>query len=415
MIGYYDSIMQALEANTPYQDVLAAAASSSAIAIQYGHRRNKYINGECLCNEDFAREYYQLFFGVLGEYDPEYHETVTIKNTARALTDIVIEQDADNQWTAGISFGSEFHYPDSLEMLYKNYPGQDLPERIDQLSQDAINHPESLNELPVMIIAGLADDNLDAAKITRIRDAWASMQPKNLLTFLRGYAISPLFHSTNRVKYFSSIDRHMLIANKVGMTNEEGYLGLHGVMDYRNETARVFHPVHNVFGNQSGTEAASSAGVFRNNYNRVTQGSYRFLEASGTKYGRDWERDWSSVAPQDEGGQYRVRQLAEWLWNRFIGDGLKHFGVLERAHVYALLATSRDLVELASPDDLERIVTSYDLETDPALIALVDDISGYSLALGSPDTDIRHAANQQVGMAINFIVATPYMFAQEGG
>ena len=76
LVGYYDSIMKALEEDKPYQDVMTVAATSSAIATQYGHVKNRFRNGECFCNEDFAREYYQLFFGVLGEYDPDYHETV---------------------------------------------------------------------------------------------------------------------------------------------------------------------------------------------------------------------------------------------------------------------------------------------------------------------------------------------------
>ena len=414
MVRYYDDIMAALERGTPYQDVLTTAATSSAIATQYGHFRNRFKNGICFCNEDFAREYHQLFFGVLGDYDPDYHETVTIKNTAKALTDMSIERNEAGIRTGNISFGVEFHYPGILEILETDYWGEDMPDRIDQLSQDEINHPESLDNLPVMIISGLADDNLNDAKIAQIRSAWAAMQPKDLLAFLRAYAVSTLFHSEDRIKYLSSIDRHMLIANKVGLNNEENYLDLHGVMDYTNEDVRVFHPTHNVFGSQTGVEASSSADVFRNNYNRVTRSDYRYRNASGESYGRLWERDWGSIVPIGETGEYVVRDVAEWLWNRFIGDGLKHFGPLERAHVYALLASNRDLIYLVSPEDLSRVITAMELETEPALIALVNSLSTQSLPLDSIDTDEKRYANERIGQAINFIVATPYIFAQEG-
>ena len=61
VIGYYDDIMGALQANSSYQDVLTVAATSAAVATQYGHLHNTYRDGVCYCNEDFAREYYQLF------------------------------------------------------------------------------------------------------------------------------------------------------------------------------------------------------------------------------------------------------------------------------------------------------------------------------------------------------------------
>jgi hypothetical protein len=414
IVHYYDDIMAALEGGAPYQDMLSTAATSAAIALQYGHFRNRFRNGVCSCNEDFAREYHQLFFGVLGDYDPDYHETVTIKNTAKALTDMSIERDEAGSITGKISFGAEFHYPGILEILETDYWGADMRDRIGQLSQDEINRPESLNNLPVMIISGLADDNLNEAKIAQIRRAWAAMQPKDLLTFLRAYAISTLFHSEDRIKYLSSIDRNMLLANKVGLNNEENYLDLHQTLGYRQEDVQAFHPTHNVFGNQTGVEASSSADVFRNNYNRVTSTDGRYRRASGEVFGRLWERDWGSVVPVGQGGEYVVRNVAEWLWNRFIGDGLKHFGPLERAHVYALLASNRDLIYLASPEDLSRVITSSELETEPALIALVDNLSNQSLFLASSDSDERHYANERIGQAINFIVATPYIFAQEG-
>jgi len=414
MVRYYDDIMMALEAGLPYQDVLTKAATSAAIATQYGHFRNRFMSGICFCNEDFAREYHQLFFGVFGDYDPDYHETVTIKNTAQALTDMSIELNDAGQRNGNISFGAEFHYPGILEILETDYWGVDMPDRISQLSQDEINHPESLDNLPVMIISGLADDNLNDTKIAQIRGAWAAMQPKDLLAFLRAYAVSTLFHSEERIKYLSSIDRYMLLANKVGLNNEENYLDLHGAMEYTKEDVRVFHPTHNVFGSQTGVEASSTAEVFRNNYDWVTRRSFIYRNASGERYGRFWERNWGSIVPIDETGEYVVRDVAEWLWNRLIGDGLKHFGPLERAHVYALLASDKDLIYLVSPENLSGVITPIELDTEPALIALVNSLSNQTMALDSIDADVKQYSNERIGQAINFIVATPYIFAQEG-
>ena len=107
---YYDDVTDSLSANAPYQEVLARAASSAAIARQYGHAFNRWSAGKCYCNEDFAREFHQLFFGVLGDYDPVAHETVTIKNTARALTDMAVDAGATQ-----VTFGTAYHDADLLE------------------------------------------------------------------------------------------------------------------------------------------------------------------------------------------------------------------------------------------------------------------------------------------------------------
>ena len=52
--------------------------------------------------------------------------------------------------------------------------------------------------------------------------------------------------------------------------------------------------------------------------------------------------------------------------------------------------------------------------TLPGSKATLADLSSRTLTLDSGDANERAAANEQVGMAINFIVATPYIFAQEG-
>jgi len=410
MYPYYDNIMDSLAQQTPYQDVLSSASLSAAVALQYGHNNNRYIDGQCLCNEDFAREYYQLFFGILGNNDPDYHESVTIKNTAKALTDLTVITDPDNDSTPQVVFGTTQHYRGVLEMLNVAIGGIKADERIEQISQYAIEHQESLDNLPVMIIQGLADDNLDSQKIAAIRSAWAAMPEKNLLDFLRSYAISNLFHNPGRVKYLTSVDRHLLITNKVQLNNNEGYLELYRPEWFRLEGVQVFRPVHNVFGGQTGLEAADSVEVFNRAYDMSTDLESKIRKASGVSYRRSWEKNWASTTMHNG----KVYVVANWLWKRFMADGLKNFGPLEKAHVYALLATGKDLAYLIDPDNADRVITLDEIQTDQSLLDLVNELAHRRVPLGDSDPEIRLEANERVGMAVNFIVATPFMFAQEG-
>ncbi|MBX2849527.1 MAG: hypothetical protein KTR16_14490, partial [Acidiferrobacterales bacterium] len=88
MTYYYDLIMEAHEQNRPYYEVMGIAAKSAAVAMQYGHRENRWNAGDqiCECNQDFAREIHQLYYGIFGTDDSSHHENVTIPETAKMLT-----------------------------------------------------------------------------------------------------------------------------------------------------------------------------------------------------------------------------------------------------------------------------------------------------------------------------------------
>ena len=431
IIAYYDGITESLEAGLPYHQVLSNAALSAAVARQYGHFTNQWINGICFCNEDFAREYHQLFFGILGEYDTEYHETITIKNTAAALTDIRLDFDTTQMdFVDFVTFGTQYHAPGPLDILNSSVTGADAEQRIQQLSGIAIAHPESLDNLPLIFIQGLADDNMTDAKRDRIRQAWNDMQQKDLLRFLRAYAVSDLFHSAERVKYFTSVDRYFTITNGITHSNLEANSELYTPFDgLESEDVIAFSPRYNVFGAQTSLDAAESASVFRTNFNRVTREHYRFRLPGANSFGSAFVKDWASVMSAGDTSGYRVDGIAEYLWRRFVADGLKNFGTLERAHVYALLAFDTDLTyavnraeiiaqgldpEDLSLYDLDRVITQADLETDADLQQIVNDMASLTLELSSSDNSLRQQANVRVGSAVNFIVATPYMFAQEG-
>ncbi len=428
---YYDDITSALGAGRSYQDVLATAATSAAIARQYGHFENRWIKGSCYCNEDFAREYHQLFFGILGAYDPLRHETITIKNTAAALTDMRLAFDpVQMDFADTLTFGTEFHTPGPLEILRTTNVGANARERIEALSDVAIAEQESLDALPLMIIRGLADDDLDAHEVEALRRAWRSMPEKSVLEFIRAYAISNLFHSASRVRLRTSVDRLLLLTTRATLANRDNYLEIYTPYDLADEDVQPFAPRHNVFGDATGAEAADSSAVFRNNYNRVTRDDWRYRLASATLNGVVWEKDWGAVVPRNAAGEYRVQDVAEWLWQRYVADGLKNFGPLERANVYAFLAYDADLIYLVNYDeisrsgrdpgdlslyDFNRIVTAADLASNPALQALVNALGSQTLPLTVVDADARHAANARVGSAINFIAATPFVFAEQGG
>ena len=407
---YYDTIMTGLAANKAYHRVMADAASSAAVAMQYGHRLNRIVDGACECNQDFAREFHQLFFGILGHYNPKVHETVTVPNTARALTDMAVNwTEEEGGWDDAVNFGTDYHDRTTMRVLQEPVQGRTARQSITAIAEVAIRHPESLQNLPVKIIAGLADDNLDETKIQAIREAWAAMPSKNLLDFIRAYAVSTTFHNPTRFRYLSSIDRQMKIAVQFTTRNREAALDLYqpeyGLHD---EDVRVFAPKHNVFGGQTGTDAVGAAMVFQNNFARSTEYNWMY-RTSGESWGRTFEKDFRRVIPAGETDSYRVDLVAEMLWHRLIGS-LRTFGPLERAYVYSYLAKRLDAAT-ALGFAQDHAVTTADLDAKAPEIAA---LAATRIALAATDADTRDHANSAIAEAIAFIVATPYMFVEEG-
>jgi len=423
IIRYYDDIMNALNSDIAYQNVLAIAAKSAGVATQYNHKDSLFIDSKFRGNEDFAREFHQLFFCILGDYDPEYHEYTTIRNTAKSLTHMTVKKvedgNNDSYYSDEVEFGVKYHYPASLEVLNTMIEGQNAKEKIEKLAQVAINHPESLKNLPIVIIRGLADDNLNEYKYKIIRQAWEMMETKSLLQFLRKYAISTIFHDESRIKYWSSFDRNIMMANLVSLSNSESYSEFYSpATGFYYEGVRVFRPMHDVFGGQTGLEASDTADVFKNVYNRIVNQPWTFSKTQ-EKIGEKvvWEKDWGKVVPSDPDGIYRVKSVGEWLWNRFVADGLKNFGSLEKAHVFALIGSGKDLAYFINPNNPLFVYTSQLLESDRSLKEIIHDLTISPVCL--KQTDVCYAedveeANFRIGMAINFIAATPYMFLQEG-
>lgn len=416
MLRYYDDIVDGLARGDAYEQVLANAALSAAIASQYGHYKNVYRNGQFFGNEDFAREFHQLFFGILGNYDPVEHEAVTIKNTARALSGIQLDVDANGFIAPTAHYDPNLHDFHDLTILRSTISGTDARQKISQLAGVAINHAESLDNLPVTIIRGLADDNLSADNIAELRRAWRDMARKDLMRFLRDYAISPMFHSTHRVKYLNSFERHLIAVNMMTLANQETYLDLYQVRRYADEGAEPFKPANNVFGGQSGAAAAASSAVFRSAYNRSTQEWLRFALPNFTlPNGTTWEKDWRLAMPKDATGHYKVAHVAQWLWQRFIADGHAHYGILEKAQLHSLLSSGVDFTRVATNGaDSQRVYSAAEINSTPALVKLINDLGDKDMALDDADANNRQIANALVGQGANFIVATPYAFVLQG-
>jgi len=374
LMRYYDDIMEAHESGVPYQRVIAVAAKSAAVAMQYGHRRNRWVlrSGEyiCECNDDFAREIHQLFFGILGELDPlstasyNNHEEVTIPQTARMLTDMQVQYDNTvDRFPDYVTFGTSEHHTGPLNILNQQITGANASQKIDNLVDVSIEHPESLEALPIIIISGLADDNLlnntpvASARREALRDAWAEMgSNKNFLQFIQAYAVSDLFHSPDQRKYMTTAERLVYQANRFYLSNTESLqdrMEIDGQL--RNENVRLFRPVHNVFGGQTALEAANSSTIFESNYNRLTQ-TY-FHQTLGTNctdcdFGGSWEKDWGSVIPKTN-GRYVVGDVARWLWNHIVGN-TDNYSALEEAYLVSILGATDRRIDPTDENHQER-------------------------------------------------------------
>lgn len=411
---YYDDMMTTLAKGSDYGEVLNKAALSAAIATQYNHRENRFEDGVFKGNEDFAREYHQLFFGILGESNTSQHEDVTIRNTAKALTDIRVGRIEVKDGTVlsdTAMVGEEYHYPSDLEILDMPISGGNATEKIGTLSSEAINNEESLRNLPILLIKKLADPTPSGNTMTRLEKAWRDLPTKSLLAFLRSYATSDAFHNEERFRPWTILERRLIIANRLQLTQKErDDYAVVSSWELQQLENGPFRPIHDVFGSLKGEEAMASSRRFSKAWENSTARIWRYTRSSDEKI--NWQKDWGSVIPKSE-DDYVVSDVAEFLWKRFIGDDTRHFGILERSQVYALLASGRDYGLRYDEENPLRSYSEEDLSSSSHQ-SFIHDLSVSRMSLDHEDDDRRRWANERVGLAIAFIVMTPYMFGQEG-
>ena len=448
---YYDTLLDALTTMPNFVDVIKTGAKHATVARAYGHENSRYYNDtqEFEGNDDFAREFFQLFFAIQGETeDPEYHENVTIKNNAKLLTGMALDRqpnafgsDNSDDWrTAPIKFNDHIdalgnyvynqsnHYGNCLEILHEVICGASAAEKIDALAPIAANHVESLANLPIYIINLFADDNLTEEKKTAIRAQWREAN-FNLLNFLRSYAISTTFNSPDTFKFLSSYDRSLMLFNRITLDNQETFNGLNAGEDAEDwldyQGLNPFNPVHDVFGNQTGLEAADNPYIFKQVYKfevqrNTLQKTKQLYYLDGSEVdATTWYKDWGAAMPGVGNNGFVVSEVANWLWNRLIGDAGKNLDLIAKSQLYALLARGDDFGYVAVNEgvaaDRARAFTTVDLTDDVDLAALLATLGAETLPLGSTDIKgVRREANARVGQAVQFIAMLPYTFAVEG-
>jgi len=376
IVAYYDAIMnEHQKTGVPYHQVMGVAAKSAAVATQYGHRSNQWIEsqGECRCNDDFAREIHQLFYGIFGDTDPN-HEEGTIRQTSRMLTDMPVPRVSFDSPRAGrrfdvlgntVDFGQRFHHQGDLTILGHTISGNTASQKIDNLMPISMQHPESLENLPIMIVQVLADDNLSSGDSAILRRVWRDMGvDRNFLRFIRGYALSRLFHDPTQYKYATSLERGLYLANRFNTSNIEAFYGgtrffnadnngnrptdvadigvdVQGILSGDN-AGNVFEPINNVFGAQSALEASDSALSFSQNYNySATDSIATYLDNFATRCpscdgGNDWLKSWNGVIPANNQGAYPADHVARWLWEYIVGN-TDQYSSVEEAHLVSLL------------------------------------------------------------------------------
>ncbi len=448
----YDDVMRALANNQPFAEILTIGATSAGIARQYGHRSNRFNNttGVLSGNDDFAREYHQLFFAILGQCVPaspqpcdpvlydDYYEDITVENTAKALTGMRIlygDVYGMNKELPNIDFISavnlQNHHMADLEILnfanpgVLNITGTNAGQKIANLSAAAINHPESKRNLPLWVVrhfadTGIVDMSADPILQQEIRDTWDTVN-MNLLDFLREYAISTQFHRSDRVKYLTAFERNMTTTMLNTLTNEEAY-ALYETGNSANrspktrmerQSAELFKPAHFVFGGQTGADAIGSSDIFKEAYN-ANVNSPNFL-AKADDSTPAWQKDWGAVIPPDGNGDHLAGDVALWLWNRFVPHAAARYTIQERAVLSSLLSAGKDFPTLVEDGGLpqQTVAQGYassDLnDAGQAYLGLIQTSEQTVLDLQTVEDNFR------IGMAINFISATPFMFTQTGG
>lgn len=453
MFRHYDTVAndvaRSFRDSLGYEDVLANMALSAPVATQYNHKKNQCTGSVFSGNEDFAREYHQLYFGILGVGTDRSgltnkdaipagnaesfnsHELITIPQTAKALTDIQVIQLANDSFSDIATFGTTKHCSGNLSIYGQTNQGATAEARIKSLSKLSIAHAESKNTLPLIIVSNLADENLDSAnpltgttadintKIANIQALWNSMSKKNLIEFIRKYAISSMFHNTSRLKYVSSVDRTLTNANTTVVSNAELSYGIVRYdWEIASENIAPFRPDHDVFGGQTGLEASNTDDVFRNANNSAVSGQFG---ATGIWSGNSYVRlkDYRAFLPKQS--DITAEEIAKFLWRRILGDAnYSYFGSLERAHLVSILSSGRDLnyllcgnVDVSACSTKDNVTAESSITTGATATTINNAATTTLFKAGSTSATINDD-NDRVGAAIDFILATPYNFIQVG-
>ena len=401
---YFDDIVEGINDNVDYHKILSKSAHSTPIMFMYNQFDNKYINGTFLLNDDFAREYNQLFFGILGVDNLSYYENTTIENTAKILTGI---DKARRDYTTldGLETVNApdyyvlenplEHYSGTLEILENNIQQSSVEEGLNKIGEIAIRDKEGSDNLPIIIIEGLSDDNLDYETKEKIRNEWKNnLSHPNFLQFIQKYAISHSFHNENRLKYLSSLDRVMKTYNLLNFEGKKP-INIHKInYELLKEDYKIFFPAKGVFGNLTGEDILNNSNVFSVFYNRAAN-----IEYSNTYT----DMDFSKMI--DDNVEKNIKSISEFVWNRFIGDNLKNFGKMERLHIYSILAHGVDYNEYKNTNI---IYTEEYINNDQNILNDIEDMSKLTINL------IDTTNKTRIKYITHFVLGLPFMWFEEG-
>lgn len=402
--NYFDNIVEGIAAGTPYEEILAKSATSTNIMYMYKQFDNVYKNNTLVGNDDFAREYNQLFFGILGKDNLSYYENTTIENTALVLTGM---KNIHTNFTAanGDIFGgpgysvipvNTLHYAKPVEISEKMVQNENVIDGLMEIAKISIDTDESLDTLPLIIIEGLADDNLknNIHKMETVRNAWKIMPKKDILAFLKKYAISRSFHSNDRIKYLSTMDRTMKIYNLMNVEDKMPHHVLRPRNEMEQEGYTMYVPGKGVFGNWTGVDIKNNTNVYKEYYNGAANQRYYNIYPN---------QDMSKLI--DSSVSNNVKDITEYLWSKFVGDNLKNFGIIERLHVYALLKTGNDF------NSAYGVSADIDLNVFDSSNSVRADFK--SLETSEVDLNNNEIRNN-IAKVVNFIIAMPYALYEEG-
>lgn len=387
-MAFYDQILADLD--QPYVEVLARAAASGPIAVQYGHVKNSYRNGVFRGNDDFARELHQLFFGILGSDDPD-HENVTIEETALALTGIRV-----NRRQRTINYPAQAHPKIPLTILGVEVPyarGMTMEARVAEVCQVAIEHHEAQAALPTMFVTHFGEDAPPAWVLEQAIDEWNSMPTRKLVPFLRAYLSSTAFHRPDRMRAVLPVDLVARTVNRLLVPLAEPDARAAGaVRRFLDDLGQApFRPAHEVFGDITGPETHSSPETLR-------QWWADLMRLSGSREFRAFQ---TALPARLQGGERMpVEEVGRWLWQRLLADDCEGYDVRAEAQVCALLATGRDFGSYLESFGLGPV--SADAELREHCTALGRTLLGPA------------KAQERVRLAGLFILGTPNAFVDRG-
>lgn len=162
-----------------------------------------------------------------------------------------------------------------------------------------------------------------------------------------------------------------------------------------NEYFKINIPAKGVFGNFTGLDIKDNSDIFATILNNSINLAFNNIYPN---------QDFSNII--DENVNDDIKDISEFLWNRFNGDNLKNFGSTERIQLYSILAYGKDYNSFAN---IEKNISNDDIETS---FKISNDY--FNMEKLSIYHENNVTVNTKISNAIHFILALPYNLYEEG-